>query len=536
MAALLQRFAPLLLAFFLQPPVPPDPECVGTAADPAATAARSGSKRRRLPAEPPRTVHVPTVDVARIVRSGSSGGGGGGGAAGGAGASAHVHAAASTEGAGAMSSELMRRRVVQFVGEHREVVNAMVRAEPLLLATALAPVVAVRDCRAFLDFHNKVAFFRSQLRAYNTSRGGSSSSMGVSLRLNRRSVFDDSYAQLAAAPADALRGRLDVRFRGEEGVDAGGLTREWFEILARDMFNPNYALFAVSEDGTTFQPHPQSSVNPEHLMYFRFVGRVLGKAVADGQLLDAHFTRSFYKHMLGVPVTFQDMEGVDPQLYRSLKDILDMNIDGLGLEMYFAADTEFGGTTTTVELVPGGSEVEVTDANKADYVQLLAAHRMTSSILAQTNAFLAGFHELIPPSLISVFTESELELLIAGLPSIDVADLRANTEYVNFRVNDEVITWFWEALESFDQQDRARFLMFVTGTSKVPPGGFKALRGQRGAQRFTIERSYGSEESLPQSHTCFNTINITAAYSSAEVLREKLLIAIREGGEGFGMV
>ncbi|KAJ1407596.1 hypothetical protein B484DRAFT_337177 [Ochromonadaceae sp. CCMP2298] len=87
-------------------------------------------------------------------------------------------------------------------------------------------------------------------------------------------------------------------------MDAGGLTREWYSVLAREIFNPNYALF-TSPASVTFQPNPQSFVNPDHLSYFKFVGRVIGKAICDGQLLDAHFTRSFYKHMLGLPVSVQ---------------------------------------------------------------------------------------------------------------------------------------------------------------------------------------------------------------------------------------
>jgi E3 ubiquitin-protein ligase HUWE1 len=99
-----------------------------------------------------------------------------------------------------------------------------------------------------------------------------------------------------------LRGRLHITFQNEEGVDAGGLSREFFAILAKEMFNPNYALFMSTEDGCTFQPNPNSSINLDDLNYFRFVGRIVGKAVTDGYLLDAHFTRSLYKHMIGIKV------------------------------------------------------------------------------------------------------------------------------------------------------------------------------------------------------------------------------------------
>ena len=87
-----------------------------------------------------------------------------------------------------------------------------------------------------------------------------------------------------------------------------------YVILSREIFNPNYGLFIESEDAPTYQPNPLSSVNTEHLSYFKFVGRIIGKAIADNQVLDAFFTRSFYKHLLGVPVSWQDVQAIDPEV------------------------------------------------------------------------------------------------------------------------------------------------------------------------------------------------------------------------------
>ena len=165
------------------------------------------------------------------------------------------------------------------------------------------------------------------------------------LSLRRKHVFEDSFHAFTHRTADELRGRLHVSFQDEDGVDAGGLSREFFvsrsggildivenvaffvfhltfaisftlvkAILAIEMFNPNYALFMSTEDGCTFQPNPNSSINPDDLRYFRFVGRIVGKAVVDGFLLDAHFTRSLYKHILGVKPTHHDMQAIDPDV------------------------------------------------------------------------------------------------------------------------------------------------------------------------------------------------------------------------------
>jgi len=118
--------------------------------------------------------------------------------------------------------------------------------------------------------------------------------------------------------------------------------------------------------------------------------------------------------------------------------------------------------------------------------------------------WLVGFHDVIPAELIAIFNEQELELLISGLPDIDVDDWKSNTEYHNYTAASQQIQWFWRAVRSFDKEERAKLLQFVTGTSKVPLNGFKELEGMNGVSRFNIHRDYGSKDRLPSSHTCFN--------------------------------
>eukprot|EP01015_Nassula_variabilis_P034500 TRINITY_DN8508_c0_g1_i11.p1 TRINITY_DN8508_c0_g1~~TRINITY_DN8508_c0_g1_i11.p1 ORF type:complete len:153 (-),score=36.33 TRINITY_DN8508_c0_g1_i11:175-633(-) len=137
-------------------------------------------------------------------------------------------------------------------------------------------------------------------------------------------------------------------------------------------------------------------------------------------------------------------------------------------------------------------------------------------------------------NLISIFDSRELELLISGLPDIDIQDLKENTEYHNYTRDTIQIKWLWEILENFDQSMKAAFLQFVTGTSKVPLDGFRSLRGINGIQKFQIHKAF-NKESLPTSHTCFNQLDLPE-YQSKEILYEKLMIAITEGKEGFGFV
>jgi E3 ubiquitin-protein ligase HUWE1 len=299
------------------------------------------------------------------------------------------------------------------------------------------------------------------------------------------------------------------------------------------MFNPNYALFKPSAaDNVTFQPNPNSRINPDHLLYFKFIGRIIGKALFDGQMLDAYFTRSFYKHMLGVPVSYQDMEAIDPEYYKNLRWILENDITNV-LDHTFSIEKDEFGVVKVEDLKPGGRNIPVTEENKIEYVKLITEMKMTTAIKEQIEAFLSGFHELVPKALISIFNEHELELLISGLPDIDVEDLRANTEYVGYTTESPVIQWFWNVVTNMSREEKANLIQFVTGTSKVPLDGFKVLQGMSGLQKFQIHRIRGKTERLPSAHTCFNQLDLPE-YDSIEILEKNIKTATCEGAEGFG--
>lgn len=301
-------------------------------------------------------------------------------------------------------------------------------------------MVQIPRCTSFLDFDVKRFWFKQQMRKLRSQANRRHGSYRITIRRDR--VFEDAYNQLRFRNADELRGRLHVTFANEEGVDAGGLSREFFGILAKEMFNPNYALFTSTEDGCTFQPNPHSSINRDHLDYFRFVGRIVGKAVADGYLLDAHFTRSLYKHMLGIKPSYHDMQAIDPDYYKNLKMILDYNLEDIGLDLSFSTVTHWFGRAQTVDLIPNGKNIEVTEKDKEKYVNLVCQHRMTTAIKDQIKAYLDGFYDLVKPELIKIFTPKELELVISGMPDIDISDLKKNTEYQGYRPGDKEIVWF----------------------------------------------------------------------------------------------
>ncbi|XP_016405866.1 E3 ubiquitin-protein ligase HACE1 [Sinocyclocheilus rhinocerous] len=314
-----------------------------------------------------------------------------------------------------------------------------------------------------------------------------------------------------------------------------GVVREWFDILSNEIINPDYALFTQSADGTTFQPNSNSSVNPDHLNYFGFAGQILGLALYHRQLVNIYFTRSFYKHILGIPVSYQDVSSIDPEYAKNLQWILDNDISDLGLELTFSVETDVFGTMEEVPLKPGGIAIQVTQDNKEEYVQLVTELRMTRAIQPQINAFLLGFHTFILPSLIQLFDEYELELLLSGMPEIDVMDWKKNTEYTSgYDLQEPVIQWFWEVVENLTQEDRVLLLQFVTGSSRVPHGGFAFLLGGSGLQKFTIAAVPYTSNLLPTSSTCINMLKLPE-YPSKDVLRDRLLVALHCGSYGYTM-
>ncbi|KAK6308449.1 hypothetical protein J4Q44_G00217200 [Coregonus suidteri] len=421
------------------------------------------------------------------------------------------------------------QKFLRFAETHRTVLNQILRQSTTHLADG--PFAVLVDYIRILDFDVKRKYFRQELERLD--EGLRKEDMAVHVR--RDHVFEDSYRELHRKSPEDMKNRLYIVFEGEEGQDAGGLLREWYMIISREMFNAMYALFRTSPgDRVTYTINPSSHCNPNHLSYFKFVGRVVAKAVYDNRLLECYFTRSFYKHILGKSVRYTDMESEDYPFFQGLVYLLENDVSTLGYELTFSTEVQEFGVCEVRDLKPNGGNIIVTEENKKEYVHLVCQMKMTGAIRKQLSAYLEGFYEIIPKRLISIFTEQELELLISGLPTIDIDDLKANTEYHKYQSSSIQIQWFWRALRSFDQADRAKFLQFVTGTSKVPLQGFAALEGMNGIQKFQIHRDDRSTDRLPSAHTCFNQLDLPA-YESYEKLRHMLLLAIQECSEGFGL-
>ncbi|XP_074598525.1 E3 ubiquitin-protein ligase HECW2-like [Brevipalpus obovatus] len=406
-------------------------------------------------------------------------------------------------------------------------VSAVTRAS----AVRLPPTPGTSPYRR--DFEAKLRTFYRKLEKNGYGQGPGK----FKLSIRRDHLLEDAFTRIMSVNSkkELQKSRLYISFTGEEGLDYGGPSREFFFLLSRELFNPYYGLFEYSANDTyTVQVSPMSAFVDNCHDWFRFSGRVLGLTLVHQYLLDAFFTRPFYKALLRLPCSLSDLEYLDSEFHQSLRWLKDNDISDMDLDLTFSVIEEIAGQVVEKDLKPDGKKVSVTEKNKKEYIDRMVKWRLDRGVAEQTESLVKGFYEVIDSRLVSVFDARELELVIAGTAEIDVADWRKNTEYRSgYHDSHPVIQWFWSAIEKkFDNERRLRLLQFVTGTSSIPYDGFAALRGSNGPRKFCIER-WGLSTSLPRAHTCFNRLDLPP-YTSFEMLYEKLLLAVEESST-FGM-
>jgi len=374
------------------------------------------------------------------------------------------------------------------------------------------------------DLVAKMKVLRTELSAMQPPSGH------CRLEVSRQEVFEESYRQIVKMRPKDLRKRLMIKFRGEDGLDYGGVAREWLYLLSHEMLNPYYGLFQYSRDDIyTLQINPDSGVNPDHLSYFHFVGRIIGTAVFHGHHIDGGFTTPFYKMLLNKPITLDDIEAVDPDLHKSLNWILTNDIADV-IDSTFSVEHDAFGAIRVHELKPGGKTIQVTEDNKKEYVKLYVTYRWCQGIEQQFLALQKGFHEVIPQHHLRPFDERELELVIGGIGKIDIEDWKSHTRLKHCSSDTPVVKWFWVIVDSYSEEMRARLLQFVTGSSRVPLQGFKALQGSTGAagpRLFTLHLIEAPTNNLPKAHTCFNRLDLPS-YETKEKMLDKLTQAVEE--------
>ncbi|XP_068632769.1 apoptosis-resistant E3 ubiquitin protein ligase 1 [Battus philenor] len=406
----------------------------------------------------------------------------------------------------------------------------------LLAATFTQLLIA--NCGGEDSFKNKQDFFYSEIRKAHARHPHEK----LPIRILRAELVRSSLkATRHFTVADWCK-NFDITFQGEQGVDWGGVRREWFSLVCAQLFDARFGLFVPFRDSPTALVHPNPE-RPPHLKlkHFEFAGKLVGKCLYESalggsyrQLVRARLTRSFLAQIIGLRVHYKYFEQDDPELYLSkIKYVLETDLDAEdALELTFSEDVydSSGRLLETRDLVPNGSSIKVNNATKLQYLDALAQWRLAARVRLEVGAFLRGLALLVPSNLLAIFDENELELLVCGTGEVCVADWRAHALVAGSgRAWQRLLGWFWAALANFSGEERARLLQFTTGCSQLPPGGFQELNPRF---QITAAPTFGA---LPTAHTCFNQLCLPD-YDSYEQLVHALLWAINEGGEGFGMI
>jgi ubiquitin-protein ligase E3 B len=307
------------------------------------------------------------------------------------------------------------------------------------------------------------------------------------IQIHRSRFLEDAYSQLCQLTAASLKGIIRVKFINQQGldepgIDQDGVFKEFLEDTIKRVFDPSLTLFKTTADQRLY-PSPNSVAQDNYQALFNFVGRMLGKAVYEGFLVDVPFADFFLTNLKGTKYStayspFDELASFDADLYKNLSYVKHYEGDVSELDLSLSVNREFFGKVETHDLVPGGRAVPVTNENKISYIHRVAQFHMCTQLQHQTKAFVRGFHSIVNPEWLGYFSPREIQQLISGdTVELDMEDLKKNVEYLGgFHPGHQIVRWLWDVLcKDFTTAEKALFLKFVTGCSKPPVLGFAHL-------------------------------------------------------------
>ncbi|KAI9280047.1 hypothetical protein BY458DRAFT_451487 [Sporodiniella umbellata] len=365
------------------------------------------------------------------------------------------------------------------------------------------------------------AFFRALFQGVNSPY--------LVLEIRRDHIISDTLLQLEEKSVHDLKKQLRVQFLGEEGVDEGGVQKEFFQLIVREIFDPKYGLFVYNDDSRLCWFSSNPALDGVNNREYKLVGLLLGLAVYNSVILDLHFPLALYKMLMDTDVELPDLKQLDPSLGRGLETLLQYDGDiQTEYDRSFQVNIESFGHIFTYDLKPMGSDIQLTNENKFEFVDLYTKFILKSSVKKQFEAFKEGFLLVCKDSAIKMFRPEEIEQLICGCSDLDFEALEKSAVYDGGWTKDSnIIKYFWEIAHSFSYENKKRLLFFATGSDRAPIGGLSKLQ-------FVIAKNGGDSDRLPTSHTCYNVL-LLCEYSSKEKLKERLLTSI-SNAEGFGMI
>ncbi|XP_030028644.1 probable E3 ubiquitin-protein ligase HERC4 isoform X2 [Manduca sexta] len=348
----------------------------------------------------------------------------------------------------------------------------------------------------------------------------------LSLVVSRDHIVRDTMAQISSHDTSQLKKPLRVQFVEEEAEDAGGVKKEFFFLLLKEIFDPVYGMFKQSEETNMIW----FSNNPfeDDVMYY-LIGAIYGLAIYNSIIIYVPFPLVLYKKLLGETVMLDDLSDLYPTLANSLKSLLaypDEDVEEV-FSLYFAVNTVIFDQIEVHPLKENGINLPVTHENKEEYVELYVDFLLNKSVANQFKSFNQGFQKVCGGRIIKLFRSHELMSVVIGNEEYDWDLFETNCEYKNgYSANDQQIRWFWETFHELSIDDKKKFLLFLTGSDRVPIQGMKDIKIR--IQPVADDRFF------PVAHTCFNLLDLPR-YKTKERLKYYLLQAIQQT-QGFSLV
>jgi hypothetical protein len=319
----------------------------------------------------------------------------------------------------------------------------------------------------------------------------------LTIYIRRNNLIEDTLNEVSKEGIK-LQNPIKVKFLGEQGVDEGGVRKEFFLLFIRQIFDPDYGMFSYNKktrlywfNHYTFEPK----------IKYELIGIIFGLAIYNNIILDVKFPLIVYKKLLDIKPTLEDMKECDPELYNSFSFIKEYKDENLEEELdtdFTVVDDKFG-EKLVIPLKPDGENIKVNIKNKDEYVELYLDWYFNKSVKEVFNSFEKGFFKVFNKDLSKILSPEELELIICGTQFLDFNELKRVCQYEQYTKDSETIKYFWEILLEFKEDEKKKFLSFVTGCDRAPIDGLGSLQ-------ITITNGGSDLNQLPSAHTCFNNL------------------------------
>lgn len=376
--------------------------------------------------------------------------------------------------------------------------------------------------------------------------GSKTNDIFFKLRIRRDHITNDSLRQIQSHPK-SIRKSLKVEFVNEQGIDAGGLKKEWFLLLTKELFDENKGLisyknekklayFAILHKSNNIEK-ANSTDDTKNLELYYLLGVFIGMAIYNSIILDITFPKFLYKKLLNpeYKATIEDLKEVEPTMVSNFNKLSKLDdITNLGLKFEISINDIYD-NIKNYELIPNGSNIPVDDTNKFYYINKYTRFLLDEIVDKQFTQFFNGFRHAMGTDSLNLFTPFEIQKLVTGSDEynkenskLDIEILKNVSKFTNCSNDDIIVIWFWKYFEHLSIMQQKRLLRFITGTDRIPALGLSSIQ-----LKITILIDNKFSTRLPISHTCFNEICLWE-YESFDILRAKLDTAINES-EGFAL-